>query len=211
MEVGEVLARYKPAERSVRIPMDGSIQSEIDEATRRLKQARRDEAGLRSDVPAIEEELAKLAQRADESSVTFKVAAVPGKVFDRLKYEHPPVMRDWDTYKGTVENNPTLNLLGRIGSPEFDLDAVIPKLVGLSIVEVDGEPVEWSEADGVELWDRLHEGARKALADAVWGVNANKTERPLSVTATGTTSNSGSGSTTSATKESPTPSTLDES
>lgn len=190
--------------------MDGSIQAEIDEATRRLRQARRNEAGLRSGVPAIEEEIAKLEQRADEASITFKVAAVPGKDFDRLKYENPPVARDWDTYKGTVENNPTLNLMGRIGSPEFDIEAVIPKLVGLSIVAVDGEPVDWSEDDGVELWGRLHEGARKALSDAVWGVNADKTERPLSVTATGTTSNSGSGSTTSATKESPTPSSSDE-
>lgn len=210
MQVGDVLARYKPAERSIRVLMDGSIQSEIDEALERLKQARRNEAGLRSAAPGIEEELEKLNQRADESSIVFKVAAVPGKDFDRLKYENPPTEADWGRYKGTSEANPNLALLGRIGAPEFNFDGFMSKLIGLSIREVDGEQVDWSENDGVELWESLHDGARSTLADAVWEVNGNKSSLPLSETATGTTNNSGSGSTTSATKESPTPSSSDE-
>lgn len=211
MEVGEVLARYKPAERSIRVLMDGSIQSEMDEATRRLSQARRDEAGLRSAVPGIEQEIDKLRQRADESSVTFKVAAVSGVVFDRLKYENPPIEADWDRYKNTVEANPALNFLGKLRSPEFNFEAFMGKLIGLSVREVDGESVEWTETDGVELWDKLHDGARSILVEAVWEVNGEKSSRPLLETATDTTSSSGSGSTTSVTEESPTPSSSDES
>ena len=205
MEVGEVLARYKPTETSVRVLMDGSIQFEIEETTRRLAQARRDEAGLRSAVPGIQEELDKLQVRAEEATVTFKMAAIPGKDFDRLKYENPPTEADWNRYRSTQEANPSLALLGRIGVPEFNFEGFIARLIGLSISEVDGESVDWSEDDGLELWASLHDGARSVLSDAVWNVNGERSSRPLSATATGTTSSSGSGSTTPADKGSPTP------
>jgi hypothetical protein len=210
MKVGDVLARYKPAERSIRVLMDGSIQSEMDEATRRLRQARRDEAGLRSDVPAIEEELAKLEVRAEEASVTFKVSAIPGKDFDRLKYENPPTEKDWQRYRETQQANPSLALMGHIGAPEFNFETFMSKLIGLSITEVDGEEVDWSEDDGVELWESLHDGARSTLADAVWEVNGDKSSRPLSETVTDMTKSSANGSTTPPNTESPTPSTSDE-
>jgi hypothetical protein len=205
VKVGDVLARYKPAERLVRVLMDGSLQSALDDAARRLKQARRNEEGLRSAAPAIEAEMSDLEAAAEEATVTFKVAAIPGREFDRLKYENPPSEADWERYRNTREANTSLALLGGVGAPEFNFDGFMSKLIGLSICEVDGDPVEWGEPEGVELWDSLHDGARSTLADAVWGVNGNKSSRPLSETATGTTTNSGSGSTTSASKESPTP------
>ena len=205
LKVGDVLARYKPAERLVRVIMDGTLQSEQDAALLRLKQARSGEEGLRSGVPAVEAELADIDARAEEATVTFKVAAVAGKVFDRLKYENPPTDADWTRYRETQQANPSLALIGQIAAPEFNFDAFMSKLIGLSIIEVDGGEVEWDESDGAELWKTLHDGARSTLANAVWGVNGNKSSRPLSETATGTTSNSGSGSTTPANTQSPTP------
>ena len=205
LKVGDVLARYKPAERLVRVIMDGTLQSEQDDALLRLKQARSGEEGLRSGVPAVEAELADIEARAEEATVTFKVAAIPSKDFDRLKFENPPTEADWKRYRETQQANPSLALIGQIAAPEFNFDAFMSKLIGLSIVEVDGVEVEWDESDGAELWKTLHDGARSTLANAVWGVNGNKSSRPLSETATGTTSNSGSGSTTPANTQSPTP------
>ena len=207
MKVGDVLARYKPAERQVRILLDGSLQSEIDDARARLRQAKRTETvdGLKSQVQNIEAEIVDLEAAADETSIIFKLSAIPGREFDRLKLENPPTEQDWERYKGTQEANPYLALQGRIGAPEFSFNDFLPKLIGLSIVEVDGEPVEWGEDDGQELWDSLHDGARADLADAAWEVNGQRSNRPLSATATGTTTNSGSGSTTASQGESPTP------
>jgi hypothetical protein len=208
VKVGEVLARYKPAERSVRILLDGSIQAEIDDARAELVRVRRAEArddpGFRTKVPDLEASLAKLEQRADEAAVVFKVAAIPGREFDRLKYENPPSDADWQRYRETQQANPGLALVGRIGAPEFNFDAFMGKLIGLSVSSVDGEEVDWTEADGVELWGELHDGARSVLADAVWEVNGDKSTRPLSETATATTKSSEPESTTAANMESPT-------
>jgi hypothetical protein len=214
VKVGDVLARYKPAERQVRILLDGALQAEIDELRQRIKQVQREEAGtqpgLRSRVPALREEMDKLEARAEEAAVLFKLTAIPGKTFDRLRYENPPTEEDWQRYRQTQDANTSLAVLGRIGAPEFHFDGFMAKLIGLSMAEVDGETAEWSEADGVELWGTLHDGARAALADAAWEVNGQRSSRPLSENATGTTSNSDSESTTAASGESPTPSSSDE-
>jgi hypothetical protein len=75
-------------------------------------------------------------------------------------------------------------------------------LIALSVCAVDGEEVEWSEADGDELWNTLHDGARADLLEAAWEVNKQRSGRPFSGTGTATTPSSGPASTTPQSTES---------
>lgn len=201
MKVGDLLDRYKPAEKTVRLGLDGTIGAQIDEATQRLKQARRTEKvdGLSSRVPRIESEISDLEAQADEAAAVIKVRALSGEKFDAVKLAHPPTDADFKRFREQQQARPYLNL----AAPDVNMDTFPPALIGLSIVEVDGEEVDWGEADGKELWDRLHDGARADLFDAVWEVNGKPSALPLSETATDTTSSSGSESTTPADRESP--------
>lgn len=207
MKVGDLLARYKPAEKTVRILLDGSVRSRIDEAKQQLKQARRTEKvdGLSSRVPQIESEIRLLEQEADDTSAVITLRAIPGEQFDALKLAHPPTEADFKRFKEQQQARPYLNL----AAPDCNLITLAPALIGLSIVEVDSEEVDWDEKDGQELWGKLHDGARADLFDAAWEVNGQPSSRPLSETATATTSTSDNESTTPAETESPTPSSPD--
>lgn len=202
MKVGDVLARYKPAERTIRILLDGSIQSRIDEIRQQLKRARRTEStdGLSSPAVQLEAQLKELEEQADGESVAFTLRAIPGADFDKLKHAYPPTEEAWERFREVQKQNPMF-----ASAPEFDVERLAPDLIGLSMAEVDGEEVDWSAEDGQELWGSLHDGARADLFEAAWAVNGQRSTRPLSGTATGTTSNSGSGSTTPQNEESPTP------
>ena len=203
MKVDDLLGRYKPAERSVTVLLDGSIRAAIDETRQRLKQARRTEKvdGLASQAPQIEAALQKLEKQADEATISLVLSALPGSEFTALVHAHPPTQDDWDAFREIQKQNP---LFAR--APEYSLESFAPALIGLSISQVDGEAVDWSAADGQQLWDTLHDGARADLWDVALGVNIGRSERPLLKTATGETPDSGSGSTTPPNEESDTPS-----
>jgi len=201
VKVGDLLDRYKPAEKTIRLLLDGSVTARVDDAKLRLKQARRTEGvdGLSSRAPQIEAELRDLATEADNQSVVIKLRAIPGERFDALKLAHPPTEIDFKRFREAQQARPYLNL----SAPDVNPDSFAPALIGLSIVEVDGEEVDWDEKDGQQLWASLHDGARADLSEAAWEVNGQPSSRPLYETATGTTSNSGSGSTTPVKEESP--------
>jgi hypothetical protein len=201
MKVSDVLGRYKPAERTVRLLLDGSLVAELDRARKAVRDAVREEArnpqGLRTTVPDLEAKVAELERRADGATVEFTIRAVSGAKYDALKQAFPPTEAQWAEYREEAKASP---MFAR--PPTVDADALAPALVGLSIVAVDGEEVDWDEADGAELWGTLHDGARADLLDAVWEVNGQRGARPFSGTGTDTTPSSGPESTTPASTES---------
>lgn len=210
MDAKTLLARYKPAEKTVRILFDGTIGSELEALTEELRRVRREEArnnpGLATKAPAIEQRISELEASADDATVAITLRALPGAKFSELVAAHPPSMEQMERYHEFVKRAPMF----AGGAPEFDALALAPALIGASIALVDGEPVTFSETDGQELWDTLHDGARAVLFEAALEVNGETSSRPLSLPDTDTTSNSGIGSTTPPNTESPSPSTTDE-
>jgi hypothetical protein len=190
MKVAEFLGKYKPSERTVRILMDGSLASELDRARQAVRRQQKvesaDDPGLATKVPDLEAKVKAVEEAADQATVEVTVRAVPGDKFDALKLAHPPTEAQWGSYREQAKASPLF-----AAAPEFDPDGLAPSLIALSVVAVDGEPVEWSESDGVELWSTLHDGARADLLTAAWEVNAQGSSRPFSGTGSDTTPNSG--------------------
>ena len=91
-------------------------------------------------------------------------------------------------------------------TPEFAFADLIPRLLGLSVVEVDGEAVSWDEEDGLKLWAGLYDGARADLGDAAWKLNNRSSARPISGIVTDMTPSSDPESTTRPNEGSPSPS-----
>jgi hypothetical protein len=208
--VSELLARYKPSERRVRVLLDGTISAQIDDVTQRLKDAKkaeqRNDPGLRSKVPALEAELADLETKAESEAVTFTVRSMPGGDYDALELRFPPTESQWAKFKSVAEVSPMFAT-----PPRVDADAMAPALVAACLAEVDGEPIGWSESEAKQLWDRLHEGARSDLLEAVYQVNNRRTGRPLYESDSAATPSSPDESPTPPDTESPTASSADES
>lgn len=209
MKASDLLARYKPAERTVRILLDGTLGGQLDDLEEQLRRTQRAEArnpqGLATKVPGIRDRIAELEEEADAATVTITLRAMPGVKFDELKLAHPPTPEQWAEYKERAAAAPMFTV-----PPEVDALGMAPHLIALSIAAVDGEPVEFSPADGEELWATLHDGARGDLLAAAWEVNGQTSSRPFSKPGTDTTTSSGAGSTTHVNTESPSPSTPDE-
>lgn len=141
----------KRPERLVKICLDGTLVAEYEAVEAELQEARRAaiaDKRLNSPVTKLEKRKAELYKAQEDSSVTFKLRALPRAVWADLKAAHPP-------RKGreTDEN------LG------YDVDTCLNAAMGAkgTIVEViqNGEPIEFSAAD----WDALSPD----LSDGQWG------------------------------------------
>ena len=195
MKVSDFLGRYKPAERTVRVLLDGSLLTELERArqqvAKKVRQEERSHPGLASEVPALEARVAALESEAEEATIAVTLRAMPGAKFDALALAHPPTEAQWDQYREQAKAFPLF-----AQPPEVDAVGMAPALIALSVVAVDGEPTEWSEHDGAALWETLHDGVRADLLEAAWEVNKQRSGRPFSGTGTDTTPSSGPGSTT---------------
>lgn len=201
-----ILSRYKPAERTVRILLDGTLAADLDRLQAELDRVRRtelkDPQGLATKTPAVEKRIDELRTRADEATVDITLRAMSGEQFDQLKLRFPPTQEQWDNYKSQAAVAPLFAT-----PPEVDGLGMAPELIGLSLVAVDSEPVEPSADEGHKLWATLHDGARGDLLAAAWEVNGRSSSLPFSETGTDTTPSTGQESITPANTESPSPST----
>lgn len=206
--VADVLSRARKRTREIRVQMDGQLLGELDRLRDDFKAALREDRisgeGLGSKAPGVRRRLEELEAEADKTATWFKLQAVSGERLDELKRAYPPTEEQWRRYREEAQAKPMFTR-----APEFNFDEVLPRLIGLSVIEVDGEAVEWGEDDGVALWAELHDGARADLGDAVWDVNNKSSLRPTSGTGTDTTPTSGPESTSSANGASPTRSSQD--
>lgn len=206
--VSDVLARATLRTREVRVCLDGRLLGRIDDLGGLLHQAKkRDQlAGesLADEAPALARQLAELEVEAEANVTVFTFQAVSGEKFDDLKRRHPPTEEQWQTYREEAAASP---LFAR--PPEFDIDQVLPRLIGVSVQAVDGEAASWSEDDGLAVWAGLSDGARADLGNTVWQLNNKTSIRPTSGTGTELTPTSGPGSTTPLNGASPTASSPD--
>ena len=192
MNVDALLSRYKPAEQTVTILLDGSLAAQIEAVETQIREARRTEQGLKSRVPKLAAELDQLKAAADEQTVTVTMRAMPGGLYDEMKTAHPPTAAQWEKYKEQARAMPMFGAY----APEYDPEGLAPELIAASVALIDGDPVKWSKDDGVKLWATLHDGARADLLQAAHEVNGRRSARPLFSSDTDTTSSIAADSTT---------------
>ncbi len=205
----ELLAKVKQRTKTVRINFDGELMGSLDDLHEEVVRAIAEDTvageGLGDKAPALSNELAKLTLEANETATVFLFRAIPGEDFDDLKRRCPPTEEEWARYKKAVEAAPMTASL-TLPTPEFDFAELVPRLIGLSVVEVDGDPVNWGEKDGLELWAGLYDGARADLGDAAMKLNNRSSARPISGIVTDMTPSSDPESTTRPNGASPSPS-----
>lgn len=205
----ELLAKAKARTKTVRINFDGDLLGSLDDLREELARAIAEDAlvgeGLADKAPALSTELNKLTLEANETATVFLMRAIPGEDFDDLKRRCPPTEDEWAQYKKAVEAAPMTASL-TLPTPEFGFAELLPRLIGLSVVEVDGEVVNWDEKEGLELWAGLYDGARADLGDAAWKLNNKSSVRPTSGIGTDMTPSFDPESTTRPNGASPSPS-----
>jgi ADP-ribose pyrophosphatase YjhB (NUDIX family) len=178
--------------------MDVGLADKIDRLEDAIAKKARTETGLKSDVPALREQLVTVQAEADSETVLFVLQAIPGEQFDELKLKCPPTEQQWESYRNESRAMPMFTV-----APQYDPDALAPLLIARSLHSIDGDLATWSDDDGRQVWATFHDGARADLLEAAFKVNSRRSTRPLSSNATDETSSSGVQSTTAANGESP--------
>lgn len=205
----DLLAKVKARTKTVRINFDGELMGTLDDLHEELTRAIAEDVlageGLGDKAPTLSQQLQVLTLEANETATVFLLRTISGEDFDDLKRRCPPTEEEWDRYKRAVEAAPMTASL-TLPTPEFGFAELLPRLIGLSVVEVDGEAVNWGEKDGLELWAGLYDGARADLGDAAWKLNNKSSARPISGIVTDTTPSSDPESTTRQNGASPSPS-----
>lgn len=208
-----LLAKVKGRTKTVRVNFDGELMGQIDDLQDALARAINEDAlageGLGDKAPPLARQITQLTLEADETATVFLMQTIIGEDFDDLRRRCPPTEEQWMRYKRAVEAAPMTASL-TLPTPEFDFDELLPRLIGLSVVEVDGEAVNWGEKEGLELWAGLYDGARADLGDAAWKLNNKSSTRPTSGIGTDTMPISDPESTTRPNGASPSPSSADE-
>ena len=206
---GDLLAKVKARTKTVRINFDGELMGKLDDLHEEVVRAIAEDTvageGLGDKAPALSKELAQLTLEANKTATVFLLRTIPGEDFDDLKRRCPPTEEEWARYKKAVEAAPMTASL-TLPTPEFAFADLIPRLIGLSVVEVDGDAVSWDEEDGLDLWAGLYDGARADLGDAAWKLNNKSSLRPISGIGTDMTPSSDPESTTRQNGASPSPS-----
>jgi hypothetical protein len=92
MEFAELLAQARPAERTIRLCLRGDLQARFEELDRQLRRARETEPSslAGSGAPAIAAQIEALRGEMEQSSVTFRLRALPRRRYQALTEAHPP-------------------------------------------------------------------------------------------------------------------------
>lgn len=202
MNVADILAKRRPLERRVRLLLDGSVNAELEDLRREIRQQKTREVlnpqGLATTVPELERRLNELTLKADEAAAIFTFRAIARVQLEELKRTYPPTEDQWERYREQVK----ANIFSQ--APEFDWTELAPALISACCVDP-----AMNAQDAANLWDQLSDGEAAELFAAAWSVNAQTTSRPFYGTGTVTTPTSGPDSTTAQNGESPSPFSVD--
>jgi seryl-tRNA synthetase len=200
-DVASIIARRKPRRTTIRLLLDGELDTRLEQLRTQIRRAKQREAadpqGLASTVPQLEAELARLTVEADEATTEFTFQAIPRTALEDLRRNHPPTEEQWQRYKESVNEMPVLVAMQQ-SPPEFDWLSMAPALLAACAVEP-----KMTRDEAQMLWDELSDAEAAQLFNAAWGVNEQAATRPFSGTDTATTPNFGPDSTTPQNGESP--------
>lgn len=144
-----MLARARPARRTVDLCLDGTVAARLEalQAEWRAALGYDAEHNVSPTAPALVEKMSALAVEAEAATVTFTVEALGAPAWRRLVAEHPPPDDDLDGWRWNLETFP-------------------PAAVAASCVDP-----KMSEDQAAELAGRLSDGQWSKLWVAVMAVN----------------------------------------
>jgi hypothetical protein len=147
--IDDVLARTRPARRSVDICLDGSLRGRLEDLQARWRAAvdYDREHNEPDTAPAIAAQIAALRDEVDAATVTFTVEAIGAAPWRRLVAEHPPPTDDLEGWRWNLETFP-------------------PAAVAASCIDP-----KMSEDQAAELAERLSDAQWGKLFGAVLSVN----------------------------------------
>lgn len=178
--IADVLARTKPATRTVPICIDGTIAERLDEVRARHLDAVRESVGMAdSTISDVVAEVAALEAEADTATVTFTVTSIGSKAWRALSAEHPPAVDDVEGWRWNPET--------------FPVAAVAAATVEPAMSEIEADQLAQTLSDG--QWSKLF--------GAVLAVNVGDDLIPKSGLGTSETPSSEPSSTTAPPEESP--------
>lgn len=204
MGFDQIKNRIRRPTVDVHVHLDYSAYEEVERIHREWQAAVNQEKAEGQDLadrsPQLARDLMEAQARWRESATRFTFQALPGAAFDALAREFPPSEEQFAEWAERVKSMPFEE------APTIDAEAMAPVLIARCLTAIDGEEAQWSDEDGVELWEELHEGARADLIEAVWAVNRRRSDRPTFGTGTAMTGSSGPASIMSLLEASPSPS-----
>lgn len=139
-------------------------------------------------VPALERQLAELAERAADESLEVIVEALPAEQFDDIARRHPPSTEQLDRYRIQAKT------LGWAEMPEWNDRTMAPELLAACMTAPD-----WSD----DWWKELSRGTQIQLWNLALSVQLAGADLPFSNAATATTNGGGDLSTLPANGASP--------
>lgn len=93
MNIDDLLAQAKPAERTIRLCLRGDLQAaweQLDHDRAKAQAEDRSDSLAGSPATAIARQMQDLAEQMEAATVTFRLRALPRKAYQALVAAHPP-------------------------------------------------------------------------------------------------------------------------
>lgn len=136
--IDEVLAGFRPVEKTVRILLDARLADEHAELEQRLLGARRDSGLANDDVPQVAARLAELEERMETEATPFTFRSVGRQKWRKLLGEHPPTA---EQARDGLDHNPDTFPLAAIAAscvaPAMTVDDVVRLDAVLNVAQFD--------------------------------------------------------------------------
>lgn len=176
----EVLAKARPAERSIRLCLRGDLVAQWEDLERQLAKAQTQTAGdslAGTGASAIAKAMEELREQMDDSTVTFVVRALPRPAYRAFVAAHPPRQ-------------------GPDGKPiEDDADGINTETFGFDLARACVVEPEMTDEEYAHLVDDiLSDRQFEQLTIAALAVCRGDVDIPFSYAASTLTSTSGGGS-----------------
>lgn len=176
MSIKDKIRRARLAERTVPLCLDGALVAEIEAAERELKRLTErppvDSLEGGGELRAAAGRVEQLREQMAESTVEFRLRAIPGNRWQAVLDEHPP-RRDEG---GTVDV--------RDRAIGVNVDSFFPALVRRCLVSPELDDEDWTALFGSDEVDgALTDRQCDQLYDAAWALNRKEVDVPFSLAA----------------------------
>lgn len=158
-DIGEILARARPRERSVTICLAGDLAAEVERLETQLQEVGQWQPGSMADTDPrkdIARRIQELREEMRASETVFTFRALGAKAWSDLVAAHP----------------------GKTAAEAWDTETLAPALVSASAIDPQMTPEQVGE-----LFEVLNHGQREALMSAAWEANGEATSVPFSLPA----------------------------
>ncbi|GAB2951869.1 hypothetical protein GCM10027280_45320 [Micromonospora polyrhachis] len=176
MSIKDKIKRARLAERDVPLCLDGALVAEIEAADRELQrlsqQPSADSLDGGGELREVAERIEALRSAMADSTVEFRLRAIPGNRWQAFLDQHPP-RRDGDG-----------NVVARDRALGVNIDEFFPALVRRCLVSPVLDDEDWTALFGSDEVDgALSDRQCDQLFDVAWAINRKEVDVPFSLAA----------------------------